>query len=268
MRLSMDLGLGSVVTLNQGWGYTFTNAEASALVARFTTPPTNARKLLIDNLVGSLKTAGVWTKLDALYMRAAADSQAARLNWVADQYNSTAFSSPVFTADRGYTPDGSASYVDSGFNPTTAVAPKLALDDGHMGAWHLTDLPNGGAASNDTGNTTSRILNLSTSLTSLRPNTTTAIAGVSEDYAKHKVWTRDGAASWRYYNAGVLVGGDPRTDASTGLSNFNFGTGRTSGSAFGLNQEAISHWGSHLTGAEIAAMTDAFTTYLTAVGAI
>jgi len=250
-------------------GYTFVNAEAQALVARFSTPPTELRKSKIDTLIGALKTAGVWAKLDVLYVRAAADSQAARLNWVAAQYDATAVSSPAFLADRGYTPDGVASYLDSGFNPTTAVSPKFLLNDAHMGAWHLTDLANAGGISFDLGSTNSRITNNGSAATSLRVNGTAAIGVITEDYAKHKCWTRDGAASWRYYRDGALIGADPRVDASLALTNFAFCTGRTAASAaFGLNQEAISHWGGHLTTAQILAARNAFAAYLTAVGAV
>ncbi|WP_336802535.1 hypothetical protein, partial [Kaistia sp. MMO-174] len=71
--------------------------------ARLTNQPTTARKKLYNDLIVSLKTAGVWAKLDALYVLAAADAQAARQNLVANAYNISASGSPVFTADRGYT---------------------------------------------------------------------------------------------------------------------------------------------------------------------
>lgn len=238
--------------------------EAEALFARFTTPPTVARKLLIDNFIVSLKTAGVWSKLDALHVTAAADSQAARQNWVQDAYNLTAFSSPVFTVDRGFTPDGSASYLDSGFNPTTAVAPKFTLNDAHFGAWHLTDLANAGATSFDNGNATSRLANLATLQTQPRPNNAIT-AGITEDYAKHKGWTRSAAGVWEYYNSGVDAGGG--TDASTALTSFAFGLGRTAGAAFGLNQCALQHWGGNLTAGEVLALYNAANTYMQAVGA-
>ena len=135
MRLSLDLGLGSVATMGAGVSY---DAAATALFARFTTPPTSARKAVINTLIVALKDAGVWSKLDALYLFAAADSQAARQNWVQDLYNATAVSSPTFTADRGYNGDGSASYVDSGFNPTTAVTPKFVQNSAYFGLWSRT----------------------------------------------------------------------------------------------------------------------------------
>lgn len=265
MRLSLDLGLGSIATLGAGGGYSFTNAEAEALVARFTTPPNDARKALIDTLVGSLKTAGAWEKMDAFYMTAAADGQAARQNWIADQYNLSAFSSPVFTADRGYTPDGASSYLDSGFNPTTAVSPKFTQDSAHMAAWHLTDLANGAGTSFDVGNLNSRIINSSTLQTGPRANLATPPA-ITEDYSKDKLWCRQDASIWEYYNSVSDSSGG--SAASVALTNFTFGIGRTAATSFGLNQCACYHFGSNLTAAEALAAFNAKAAYLTAVGAI
>jgi hypothetical protein len=141
--MSIMIGIGISPSLNMGSGYSFVNAEAAALVARFTTQPTNARKALIDTFVGALKTAGVWTKLDALYVMAAHDSQAARQNWIANQYNLTPVASPTFTVDRGYQGDGSSSYLTTDFNPTTASSPKLTQNSASFGFWSRTNVQSG-----------------------------------------------------------------------------------------------------------------------------
>lgn len=56
--------------------------EARALMARMTTAPSASRARAIATLVRTLKAAGIWSKLDLLYILAAHDAQAARLNWV------------------------------------------------------------------------------------------------------------------------------------------------------------------------------------------
>ncbi|MEW6257105.1 MAG: hypothetical protein AB1592_14220 [Pseudomonadota bacterium] len=56
--------------------------QATALIARMTAAPSTARATAIGALVRSLASAGLWQKLDALYLLAAHDAQAARLNWV------------------------------------------------------------------------------------------------------------------------------------------------------------------------------------------
>src|SRR5688500_11442038 len=63
---------------------TVDHAEASALALRFTTDPGEVRRGLVDDCIGALKAAGLWAKLDAFYMLAAHDAQAARCNWVQD----------------------------------------------------------------------------------------------------------------------------------------------------------------------------------------
>lgn len=263
--LDLSLSLWRPGRVGRGSPY---DPDAVALFERFTTPPTSGRKAAINKVIVALKAASAWERLDVLYIRAAADSQAGRLNWKGDFFNSTAVSSPAFAADRGFTPDGAASYLSSGFSPTVATDALFAQDDAHVGAWHLTDLSNGGSTSYDLGNGNSRISNSASANTALRGNMDTTITLSGDDYTKHKVWTRDGATSWRYFNDGALVGGDPRTDASVALTNFEFGTGKVLSNGFGVNTEAISHWGASLTTAQVLAMRDAFSEYLQAVGAI
>lgn len=234
--------------------------ETQALLARFSTPATSARAILINTLIGSLISAGVWSKLDALYVMAAADAQTAALNWVASQYNLTEVLVPTFTTDRGYTPDGVASYLDSGFNPTTAVAAKFTLNDAHMAGWHLT----ANAASFDIGNSNSRII-YNPSLMSVRANNATSVTNAGS-YTTHKVWSRSGAALWEAYIAGSDVGGG--TGASTSLFNLNFGIGRTgTAGAQGSNQVSIVHFGSNLTAGEVLAAYNALLVYMQGVGA-
>jgi hypothetical protein len=82
-----------------------------------TTPPTDARKTVINNFITGAKTAGIWSKMDAVYVLAAADQQAALLNWIADTNNATAENSPSFVADSGFKSNGTSSWVNSHFNP-------------------------------------------------------------------------------------------------------------------------------------------------------
>lgn len=116
-------------------------AQAKALFARMTTPPTRARMNLINQMIGALLDAGVWQKLDALYVMAAADSQAARLNWIADQYNLTAVNSPTFTVDSGYTGNGTSSYLSTGMVASTLNASgKMKQNSLTMGAFVLSEV--------------------------------------------------------------------------------------------------------------------------------
>ena len=82
-----------------------------------TTPPTEARKKLIDRTIKELKSFGIWYQLDVLYFFAAETQQAALLNWIKNAHNATAVNSPTFTVDRGFTGDGATSYINSNFTP-------------------------------------------------------------------------------------------------------------------------------------------------------
>lgn len=248
-------------------GYTFVNAEAAAVVARFTTPPTNARKLLIDNLVGSLKTGGVWSKLDAFYMLAAADAQSSLLNWVSTSFNLTAVNSPVLEVDRGYTGDGTTSYLDTGFNPTTAVGAKFTQNSASFGIYSRTNLNNAGAASNDGGALNSQIARQgAVSGNALgRANTGVGILIGGGAYPGDICWSRTAAGVWEGYAQGVDSGGG--TDASAAMTNANMRLLSFNGSAFGVNQLASGHIGSGLTAGEVLALRNARLAFLQAIGA-
>lgn len=113
-------------------------AETQALLGRMAAGPGPARILLISTLIQALKAAGVWEKLDALYVLAAHDAQAARLNWIADRFNLTAVNTPVFVVDQGYSGNGTTSYLNTGFIPSTASG-KYAQSHASFGIWSRTD---------------------------------------------------------------------------------------------------------------------------------
>jgi len=113
------------------------DVDAKALFARMTTAPTSTRKRLISNLIRALKVAGVYDKLDVLYVLAAHDGQAARLNWKADAYNLTAVNSPTFTADRGYAGDGATTNLTTGWIPSSNGV-NFVQDSASFGIWSRT----------------------------------------------------------------------------------------------------------------------------------
>jgi len=268
LRLS---GLGSVGGMGAQAvaGY---DTASMALFARFSTPPTAARKALINNLVVALKAAGVWSKMDALYLTAAADNQAAQRNWVADAFNLTeAVAAPIFTADRGYQGNGSTQWIDTGFNPTTAVGPKFTQNSAHQGLWSRTSLLCAAGVSYDAGNANSRIGRRGNVADGLAANAAvwanfSANAVTANSYPGYSVWSRSSAALFETYGAGVDTGGG--TTASAALTNANFNICRANSSNWGTNQIAAFHFGSNLTAAEVLAFNAALYTYLLGVGAV
>ncbi len=272
MNLSLSLSLTSVAATGKG-GVVY-EAEAVALFARFTTPPDTARKGLINDAIKSLKTAGVWAKLDALYLFAAADNQAARRNWIADQYNVTAVASPVFTADRGYQGDGAASYLRTGFNASTAVSPKFVQNSAAYAVWlrsSATGIARIAMGANTTIYTLLEFASNNTLFTSVNgANGATVNLAAAAGLAGLWAANRSGANALKVLRNGVQQATD--TDASSGVANTEFfilaRSSNGTAAGFSADQVSASFIASSLSDAEHLAIYNALNTYLQAVGAV
>lgn len=105
--------------------YIFT-AEYKAVLDRGTTLsytlPTTATQQKQNKLLKSIKADGVWTKLDVFYVFAVDNNASAfaTLNWKNPNANqSTLVSSPTFVNNGGFQGNGTSSYIDTNFNPST-----------------------------------------------------------------------------------------------------------------------------------------------------
>ena len=120
------------------WSPATYDARALDLFANMTVTPDAPRKALINALILALDAAGAWAQCDVLYLLAAHDEQAARLNWKAPTIRAlTAYGAPAFTVDRGFTGDGVDAYLGTG-----VAAPALgsyAQNSAHLACWSLTD---------------------------------------------------------------------------------------------------------------------------------
>lgn len=124
MQLSVSLALGAFAVLH-GDNPPYDPA-ATAYFSRMAAQPGPARKGQINTLIVALKAAGVWAKLDFLYLLAAHDAQAGRLNMVAND-ELAPVNSPLFTVDRGFKGDGAAAYLESAL--TQSALPKAGQND-------------------------------------------------------------------------------------------------------------------------------------------
>jgi hypothetical protein len=246
-------------------GYNWVNPEAQAVAAAFTTPPTNARKSLIDNWFTTVKAAGALGLLDAMYMLAAADNQAARINWKAPaSYTLSPVNSPAFAVDRGYTGDGSSSYLDTGFNAATAGG-SFSLNSGHQAIFSRTD---GAISTTEFGTINNRLFARTAanqfSGRMMVNSITTAAASLTG--IGHFCMSRTISSSFNFF----FNGGTPTAsaDASSSLTPANFWIGASSSTgSFSTRQIAGCHFGAGLTQAQNAAIYNATLSYLQAVGA-
>lgn len=252
--------------------------ESEAIFAAFTTPPDDTRKGLIDNLVVALKTDGVWAKLDVLDVFAAADSQAALINWKAPgTFNPSLVGAPTFTADRGFTTNGSSSYINTNFNPVTAGG-QFTQNSAAFGIWSRTSAQASGGGGIDIGSRVNGAI--AQNLITTRSSTNTAIGrvnvdtspantGASTDGAGHFALRRSASNAWALFrNATSIASGSDTSSAPTSQS-FYVGAVNGAGTAgvFVSRQYAAAHIGSSLTDADMTALYNALNTYLVAVGA-
>lgn len=243
--------------------YSFSNAEAVTLVEAMSPQPNDARKAVIDTLVGALKAAGTWTKRDVLYVFAAHNSQAALLNWKAPaSFAATEVSAPTFTADRGYNGDGAASRLSLNWNPSTDGV-QTTQNSAHMMAISLTAAQDPGVIG---GVTSLRfVCRNATDQFSYRANRGTSTALANANGSGHFVATsidatntkayRNGASLGTSGGASVAVTSAIATALSLGAANFTT-----------LQCPAIG-FGAALSDAEVVADYEAFQAYLTSLGA-
>lgn len=262
-------------------------AEATALFARMTAPPDTTRKNLINAVFVALKSgpvssSNILAKLDALYVMAAADSQAAGLNWLGNVYNLTPSGTtpPTFVADRGYTGDGLTGYLDTGFNPTTATTPQYALNSASFGCWSRTAAQ---GASVDMGQGPTIITNPGSDIycrnlsdqAKIYINSATSGIGsgataTNTDGSGLFVANRSGATSGTtdtavYRNAVSLTLASQ--DASTARGNANIIIGGGGGITGSTRQFSAGEIGGTLTANENTDLYNALQAYMTGVGA-
>ena len=264
-------------TLTIGFPFTATGTvvsyetESTALFARFTTDPGATRKNHINTLINALKTAGVWTKLDVLYVLAAHDSQAALLNWVSSSYNLTLTNTPTFTTDQGYTGNGTNAALGSTFNPGSSAGRLYSRYSGHLGVYCRS-----------TAFTTGYEIGVSASVNFLlsagRSDFSNAMrGGVNDAWSNstsspantkgHSCISRVSDTGVTYYKDGSVLSTVAIVTNGVPSASGTFTILRAA-TFYSPKQVSIAHMGGGLSDAEAAAMSAAFSTYLTAVGAI
>jgi hypothetical protein len=85
------------------------------------TRPSAAQQVKQNQLIRSLKSEGIWTLLDVFYVYANDGSKEfATLNWKSPStFQSTMVNSPSWTGTLGFTSNGTSSYINTNWNPST-----------------------------------------------------------------------------------------------------------------------------------------------------
>ena len=241
------------------------DADYQAVLDRSTTlgytAPSVAQQTLQNTLVEDLKTAGVWSKLDAFYLFATdGDSNYATLNFVApSSFQATKTNSPTFTANEGFTGDGVSAYLDTNLNASTDTT-NYTQDDASFGGyvWDFEQNPLGSTSAlialrrPDAANNSNKIQS-GTPTTNPVPSTTTGLVGLSRPNST-TFYGLD--ASGSVDTSGVAT--------STSIPNDNFTILRRS-SAYSSGKVGLFWAGAHFTSAEWSDYVDAVDTYIAAL---
>lgn len=241
----------------------------SDAVAYFTaTGITDAtRKGHLNTLVVGLKADGLWTKIDWLLV-AGATSLEMRTNVRAPSKVASAINSPTYTTDRGFTGDGSTSYLDIGevYNNT---GNQWSQNSATIGVWCNLEAGatgiqphcgNTGAdrnvirARNTAGNESFNINDSTASI--LRAN-----AG---SRTGHRAASRNSSTDKRGYVGGSLVTTLSVSSSSVSATN---GTVLRGGSVYTSDRISGFYSASDFSDADHTAMHSRLNTYLTAIGA-
>lgn len=258
--------------------YVYTNSEARSLVGSMQVKPDATRKGHIDTFIGSLKTAGVWSKLDVLWLPAAHAEQAGQLNWKAPgTYTLLPISSPTFTTDRGYAGNGTTSYLDTQWAPSSGV--NFTQDSACLGVYVNATGSNafGTAAMNAGCGDGTNSVQLMTWTTGSGTAGRRINDGTSANFGAG-ILTRLGCtviertnASTRQIVRNGSVTANASTQASTGRSTrpLFIGANNNNGTtgAYSTDRHAAVFAGSQLSAGEHSDFYNALATYLTAIGA-
>jgi hypothetical protein len=217
------------------------NYDMTAIYAAMTVQPDAARKAIYQTLMNGLSTAGLIARLRALYLMAAHDAQAARVNLIFPGEVMTEAGLPgalTFTADSGYQADGITGYLETGINDNDAAPWSQTLAS--MSVWMQLE-PTGitSAMIGVTGGAATRINGVSGSAPSVRIHLATATTGTTPNCFGMILANRNGTAL-EIDRDGVLENTTTSTAGAPLASSFQlfknnltFGNGRISAAHIG-----------------------------------
>ena len=246
------------------------DADAQTYFDAMTGPATESVKGIVDALVRGLKDDGNWTFLDWLSLSAAHDSQAGLINLKNPTQVATLVNAPTFTTDRGFTGDGATSYIDFGWNPTTASSPNFVQNDASMGVWIGTDATSG--TQYDMGTSTRHSINSHVGSNQARfyPNQTSAatVAIPANTGVGLSAWTRRGASATETYKNGTSLGDGATASGALFAGNF-FGLATNNVASvgnpvfFSTRRMQAAFWGAQRSDAQMLTIYNRLLAYMT-----
>jgi hypothetical protein len=207
--------------------------------------PSYQQQIKQNKLLRTLKQQNIWNQLDVFWVFATnGNNDFATLNWKLPTSNRcTRVSSPTFTANSGYDFDGSSSYLNSNWNPSTQ-ATFFTRNDCSFGCHINEDLQEAGRSMGSTdsgGNGSFIVVRTATNRINVRINALTATNASNTNAIGFYQGVRDGASSEFVFKNGVQI--DTDTTPSTvapGNRNFYIGCNNANGTANQFTTKTIS----------------------------
>lgn len=253
-------------------------SQATTFLAR-TSGLSGTETTAYTNLICGLVTDGVWTNLDALWIMATSSTTNANLNLVSTSFtlaNGTA--APTFSADHGYTGNGTTQYLTTSYNPFTAggVASQNSLS---LGAYLTNNRTTDASACTIGG------LDVSSNFTGIYPLFPTASTIGQVNNGSASVTTvasakgltaasrtaASGAGSTTLYKFDGTNNGSIATDTAASVANsiaFFILAQNNNGTAFRFSADTITaaFVGNGLNSTQMAALASRINAYMTALG--
>ena len=137
--------------------------DAAAFIARFTTPPDSTRTNAINTLFLSLKSTGIFSKLDSLYVgKKRQDDQSGVLDLIRTTKSATLYGTASIDVDYGFTAPNSidSAYITTGY---TASSDGVNYTPNSAGiGFYLTKSPKDSASVRNVGARDSDLMNATT----------------------------------------------------------------------------------------------------------
>lgn len=238
------------------------DASAEALFLRMSEQPAPGRRRIISNLIEDLKAAGIWTRLDLLYLFAAHDAQTARLNWKSATGNLSESGAPTFTADRQYTGDATDDFLDSGV--AWSALTNYLQDDNCLFVFERADSTSGFAVGSTGTAQRNRILGRSSTTATSRTSCATSIAGTVSTAVGFTLAQRTGAATEEIFRNGVSLATATNTSAARDTGNVAI---LRDNATYSARRVSVVGVGASLTAAQNVTLYNSIINYLLAVGA-
>lgn len=228
-----------------------------------------ARLALVSAMIAGLKTDGVWTLLDRLFIFGAENEQSALTSLVNPSLIITKTGTPTFTTDRGYTPSAGNYVKDTVYS--FASGTNYLLNSGHL----MVYVNNSGGVStncdiadnNNAGGFVCMQTNFTGNLMNAQINTSSTGTSANSGATGSFIGSRTGSSLHSNYQNGTLLGSPNTGQQSIGAATIQFNQ-----SGNNTNRLGAASVGGGLTAAQVSGngrttgLDGRILTYLTAIG--